>query len=63
MTAREEQELRALVCQAFELRETPFLVDACAAIADWIERRPLARLEHEQDSHARLLRLLRETAA
>jgi hypothetical protein len=62
VTAREEQELRALVCQAYDHRDSPYLVDFCTAIVEWFERRPLARLEHEQDRHARLRRLLRETA-
>jgi hypothetical protein len=39
---QEERHLRALVDQAFELRDTPYLTDACAAIRDWHERRELA---------------------
>jgi hypothetical protein len=62
MTAREERELRRLVCQAWEFRETPFLVDACTAIIEWFERRPLLHFEHEQDRAAKLVRLLREAA-
>jgi hypothetical protein len=35
----DDRELRALVDQAFELRETPYLVDAVAAIVEWHEHR------------------------
>jgi hypothetical protein len=49
VTAREENELRALVYQAFELRATPYLTDACQAIVDWFARLPLARFEREQE--------------
>ena len=59
--AHEEEELRAFVLQAWELRGTPYLVDAVAAIVDWAERLPLTRLERRQGRHAWLVRLLRET--
>jgi hypothetical protein len=52
MTTREEQELRALVYQAFELRATPYLVDACQAVTDWFTRLPLTRFEREQEHEA-----------
>jgi hypothetical protein len=61
VTAAEERELRALVYQAFELRESGYLVDAVADIIEWFERRPLAELEQRQERQARLVRLLRET--
>jgi hypothetical protein len=54
VTAREEQELRALVYQAFELRETPYLADACTAIVDWFGRLPLTRSEREQEHATRV---------
>lgn len=56
--AREEFELCALVDQAWELKEqgSPYLVDACDAIAAWAERRILARFEAEQDERARRAR-------
>jgi hypothetical protein len=34
VTTREEEILRALVYEAFELRGTPYFRDACAHIAD-----------------------------
>jgi hypothetical protein len=62
VTAAEERELRALVCQAFEMRQTPYLVDAAGAIVTWWERRPLLELERRQQRQADLIQLLRETA-
>ncbi|MGZ8706835.1 MAG: hypothetical protein ACXW0R_05560 [Gaiellaceae bacterium] len=53
------RELHALVCQAFDLRETPYDRDACEAIIDWHERRWLRALERKQERDARALRLLR----
>jgi hypothetical protein len=55
----EETELRALVCQAWELRKSgsPYVLDACAAIVEWHERRHLRRLERDQAQAARLARL------
>jgi hypothetical protein len=52
MTRREQVELYALICQAWELRGTPYLRDACQAIVDWNERRPLTALEHYQSAQA-----------
>jgi hypothetical protein len=52
--------LRALTDQAFELRETPYSVDACQAIADWWERRHLRAFERGQDRQAAYLKWLRE---
>ena len=63
VTAAEERDLRALVCEAFEMRDTPYLLDAVEAIVAWHERRPLLRLERGQQRHADLVRLLRETTA
>lgn len=60
-----ELELRALVDQAWELRDGPYLDDAVAAIVDWHERRHLRELERRQEHDARiprLLQLLKETA-
>lgn len=48
----EERELRALVDQAFELRGTPYLRDAVAAIVDWFERRYLRGYERELEELA-----------
>jgi hypothetical protein len=48
VTSRETAELRGLVLQAFGLRRSAYLVDACRAIVDWHERRPLATLENDQ---------------
>lgn len=64
MTAREcwnERVLRPLVCQAFELRESPYLLDAIAAIVDAHARMPLTLLESRQERNARVISLLRET--
>jgi hypothetical protein len=55
-----EEQLRALVGQAFELRETPYCRDAVDAIVEWHARRYLRRLEHEQERAAELAQLLRE---
>lgn len=38
-------ELRGLVDQAFELRDTPYLRDACAHIVDWRARTNLRHVE------------------
>jgi hypothetical protein len=48
VTRREREELYALVVQAWELREGPYLREAVAAIVEWHERRPLTRLERDQ---------------
>jgi hypothetical protein len=48
----EQAQLRRLSDQAFDLRETPYLVDACQAIVDWHERTLPDRLER----HARSAR-------
>jgi hypothetical protein len=64
VTRDEQLELYALVVQAFELRGTPYLVDACTAIEQWHERRPLTALERRQAREAELadlVQLLRET--
>lgn len=59
MTAAERERLRALVDQAWELRGSPYLRDACEAIIDWHDRRALARLELQQVKSAAALALLR----
>jgi hypothetical protein len=41
----EDEELYALVLQAFDLRGGPYLIDAATAIVDWHERRHLRWLE------------------
>jgi hypothetical protein len=52
----ERAEFYALVVQAFELRETPYLRDAVDAIVVWQERRPLVALERRQEREAALKR-------
>jgi hypothetical protein len=59
LTPDEEQELRALVITAMDLRGTGYLRDAVEAIVDWHERRALRRYERRQEERARLVRLLR----
>ena len=54
-----QDRLKALVLQAMELRETPYLRDAVTAIVDEYEREPLARLERRQERIGRLVRLWR----
>jgi hypothetical protein len=57
----EELELQGLAGQAFELKDSPYLRDACEAILDWHDRRHVRRLEREQERAAALVRLLRAT--
>jgi hypothetical protein len=57
----EEALLRALVIQAFDLKGSPYFVDAVGAIVDAHERAPLTRLEDRQERTAGLVTLLRET--
>jgi hypothetical protein len=63
LSPADELELRALCTQAFELRDTPYSVDAYTAIVVWWERRHLRALERKQarDIPA-LVRLIREMA-
>jgi hypothetical protein len=49
----EDDVLRVLVEQAWELRGSPHEIDACQAIVDWHERRWLARFERQQEAQAR----------
>ena len=49
MTPAEEQELRVLVDQAFDLRGTDYLIDACQAIIDWHDRRHVRSYWREQE--------------
>jgi hypothetical protein len=57
----EDEQLYLLVGQAFELKGSPYFLDACQAIVDWNDRRLLTRIERKQEEIARLVRLLRET--
>jgi hypothetical protein len=41
----DDAELAHLVGQAWELRGTPYIYDACAAIVDWHDRRLMRRWE------------------
>jgi hypothetical protein len=50
--AAECAELHALVLQAWELRDGPYLREAVEAIVAWHERRPLTRLERRQAREA-----------
>jgi hypothetical protein len=54
-TKVEEAQLRRLVNQAFDLRETGYLTDACEAIVDWQERTLPNRFERcalcEEEDH------------
>lgn len=54
--------LRILVDQAFDLRGTPYLREACAAIVELHDRRHLIEHERREVTVAELLELLRETA-
>jgi hypothetical protein len=49
VTPAEELELRDLADQAFDLRGTGYLIDACQAIIDWHERRPVRAYWREQE--------------
>jgi hypothetical protein len=59
MTRYELAQLYVRVGQAWELRGSPYFVDACQAIVDWDDRRALARLELELEKTARAILLLR----
>jgi replicative DNA helicase len=59
--ASDEDELRVLVEQAWELRNSPYYLDACAAVEDWHDRRHLRRFDRRQEGNARMILLLRET--
>jgi hypothetical protein len=48
----EDRELRALVDQAFDLRGSPYVLDAVQAIVHWHERRYLRRHERELEELA-----------
>jgi len=50
LTAAEDAQLCRLVYQGFDLRETPYLRDACEAIVDWHERTLPDRLERRASS-------------
>jgi len=55
-------ELRALVDEAFDLRDTPYMGDACEHIIEWRARTNLRQLERRRDRVWAALRLLRETS-
>jgi hypothetical protein len=57
----EDVELAALASEAWELRNSAYLVDAAEAIATWHERRHLRELERRQEANGRLVAVLRET--
>jgi hypothetical protein len=59
----QDDELYLRVGQAWELgvAGSPYFVDACQAIVEWHDRRPLARLERRKQELAGLVRLLHET--
>jgi hypothetical protein len=44
-SALEDAQLRRLTDQAYDLRETPYLGDACQAVVDWHERTLPDRLD------------------
>jgi hypothetical protein len=56
-----DEHLMALVIQAIELKGTPYLIDAVAAIGEAHQRRPLSRHERRQERIGGLIRLLRES--
>jgi hypothetical protein len=53
----ERNDLRALVIQAMDLRDGPYIQDAVEAIVDWHARRALTLLERRQEQDARIRRL------
>lgn len=56
---RFDSHLRALVAQAFELRDGPYLYDAVEAIVEHWHRMPLTLLEERQEQEGRVQRILR----
>lgn len=48
-TSHEVAQLRRLVDQAFDLRETGYVHDACEAVADWYWRSLPDRLDRKED--------------
>ena len=54
-----DREFAGLVGQAWELRNTPYALDACEAIADWVDRQHVRDLERRQPGNAQLVRVLR----
>jgi hypothetical protein len=59
-----DRELRGKVIQAMELRGTGYFPDAIMDIVESFERKPLTELERQQETEARvakLVALLRET--
>lgn len=63
LTPHEEGELRRLVEEAWELRGTGYILDACVAIEDWWKTRwlrQIVRLEAERACISRELEAIRE---
>lgn len=58
LDAEDELELRRLCGQAFELKGTPYLRDACEAIIEWHDRRHVRVLERRERQRADALRVL-----
>jgi hypothetical protein len=54
-----DEKLAALVGQAWELRETPWFLDAISAVLNEHDRRQLSRYESRSQRTARLVRLVR----
>jgi hypothetical protein len=52
LSDRECVELSSLIRQAWELRDSPYSLDACAALADWIDRWILRRWEQHLEAEA-----------
>jgi hypothetical protein len=62
VNAREQDELRRLTDQAFALKGTGYLLDACAAITTWAETRVARGLDHLDQQRSSALEVLRQTA-
>jgi hypothetical protein len=58
----DEAELKAICAQAWELRDSGYLIDAVRSIEDWHDRRHLRALERREEHQAYLIRLLRFAA-
>jgi hypothetical protein len=52
LSDREACELSALVTQAWELRDSPYGIDAVEAVADWLSRWTLTRWEQHLEAEA-----------
>ena len=56
-----DERLRARVLEAWELRGSPYILDAAAAIAAAHEREQLTLFERREERSARLVRVMRAT--